>query len=289
MRLYRNSAGKKRFEWVDGQLMQRSVLNPGVEWALSLVKDTVNPDHDEYNEKTARAKLMSNDVAQQSWGNDVAFENLAHKDEEIQCYTCHTSWITSCAGCHLPIEANWKTKRLHYEGGETRNYATYNPQVVRDQMFMLGKRGPANDSKIAPVRSSSALVLSSTNANRERIYVQQPPIAASGFSSQAMNPHFPHTTRKTETKTCSNCHLTADGGNNAWLARLLLQGTNFVNFVGRRASTSCLRTRHVYRALANRRPTAPLPGGFRLPGALKATQTTPIPGQPDCLRRAGNG
>jgi len=232
MRLYRNMDGKRRFEWRDGHLIQRSVLDPGVEWQLSLVRDSVNPDHDEYNEKAARAKLMSNDVASQSWGLDVDAAELAHQDEEIECYTCHTSWITSCAGCHLPIEANWKTERHHYEGGETRNYATYNPQVVRDQMFMLGKRGPANDSKIAPVRSSSALVLSSTNANRERIYVQQPPVAASGYSSQAMNPHFPHTTRKTETKTCSNCHLTEDGGNNAWMAQLLLQGTNFVNFVG---------------------------------------------------------
>ncbi len=99
-------------------------------------------------------------------------------------------------------------------------------------MFMIGKRGPVNDEKIAPVRSSSALVLSSTNANRERIYIQQAPIAASGYSSQAMNPHFPHTSRKTETKTCSNCHLTEDGGNNATMAQLLLFGTNFVNFVG---------------------------------------------------------
>ncbi len=232
MRLYRNEDGKRRFEWQGDKLVQRSVLNPELEWTLSLVKDSVNPKHAEYNAKAARAKLMSNDVASQAWGSDVAPENLAHRDEEIECYTCHTSWVTSCAGCHLPIEANWKTERHHYEGGETRNYATYNPQVARDDMFMLGRRGSLNDSKIAPVRSSSALVLSSTNANREHIYVQQPPIAASGFSSQAMNPHFPHTTRKTETKTCSNCHLSADRDNNAWMAQLLLLGTNFVNFVG---------------------------------------------------------
>ena len=232
MRLYRNADGKKRFEWQDSQLVQRSVVTPGLEWSLSLVKDTVNPEHPGYNEKAARAKLMSNDTSTQEWGPDVATGSLAHQDEEIECYTCHTSWITSCAGCHLPIEANWKTKRHHYDDDVTRNYATYNPQVARDAMFMLGRRGPNNDGKIAPVRSSSALVLSSTNANRERIYIQQPPIAASGFSSQAMNPHFPHTTRKTETKQCSSCHLSADDDNNAWMAQLLLQGTNFVNFVG---------------------------------------------------------
>ncbi|MEL7184869.1 MAG: hypothetical protein AAFN50_00365 [Pseudomonadota bacterium] len=232
MRLYRNADGQRRFEWRGGKLIQHSVLDPELEWELSLVKDSVDPAHAEYNDKAARAKLMSNDTATQAWGSDVASEDLAHKDEELECYTCHTSWVTSCAGCHLPIEANWKTARHHYDDDVTRNYATYNPQVARDAMFMLGRRGPANDSKIAPVRSSSALVLSSTNANRERIYIQQPPIAASGYSSQAMNPHFPHTTRKTETKTCSNCHLTGDGSNNAWMAQLLLQGTNFVNFVG---------------------------------------------------------
>ena len=98
MRLYRNSDGQRRFEWRGDKLIQRSALDPAVEWELSLVKDTVNPEHDEYNAKAARAKLMGNDVASQDWGLDVAPANLAHKDEEIECYTCHTSWITSCAG-----------------------------------------------------------------------------------------------------------------------------------------------------------------------------------------------
>ncbi|MEQ1689370.1 MAG: hypothetical protein ABL874_12425, partial [Sphingopyxis sp.] len=67
---------------------------------------------------------------------------------------------------------------------------------------------------------------------RERIYVQQPPVSAIGFSSQAFAPHFPHTVRTTETKTCSDCHLSQDEDNNAIMAQLLLLGTNYVNFVG---------------------------------------------------------
>ncbi len=175
---------------------------------------------------------MSKDPTNQHWGADVKPHDLAHSYDDMECYSCHTSWTNSCGGCHLPIEANWKTERHHYEGGETRNYATYNPQVARDDMFLLGRRGAAKGGKIAPVRSSSALVLSSTNSNRERIYIQQPPVAASGFSSQAFNPHYPHTERKTETKTCSDCHLSAAGDNNAIMAQLLMLGTNFVNFVG---------------------------------------------------------
>ena len=228
----RTPDGKRRFEWIAGKLYQNSALDPDLRWELSLVKNTVSAGHADYNDKAARAKLMKADPVSQDYGMDVAFEDRAHQDDEMLCITCHTSWTTSCAGCHLPIEANWKSERHHYEGGETRNYATYNPQVARDQMFQLGIHGEAKGNRIAPVRSSSALVLSSTNANREKIYVQQPPVAASGFSSQAFAPHFPHTVRKTETKTCDDCHLSDAENNNAIMSQLLLLGTGYVNFVG---------------------------------------------------------
>jgi hypothetical protein len=227
--------GRKRFEWIDGVLYQRAALDPNKEWKVSLVKDSVNPKHPEYNEKAARAKLMAAGEAgrQGKWGPGV--DKLAHDNDRMLCFTCHLSWTTSCAGCHLPIQANWKTERYHFEGGETRNYATYNVQVARDDMFFLGRHGPVKNSRIAPFRSSSALILSSQNSNRERIYYQQPPIASSGFSSQAFAPHYPHTERKEETKTCSDCHVSRNNDNNAIMAQLLLQGTNFVNFVGRYA------------------------------------------------------
>jgi hypothetical protein len=228
----RTPDGRRRFEWVGGQLYQRSMLDPKLEWRVSLVKDSVTPGNPHYNEKAARAKLMSNNTSTLSWGAGVPEQNLAHGDSTMECYACHTSWTPSCGGCHLPIEANAKTARQHFEGGETRNYATYNPQVARDDMFLLGHRETAKGGKIAPYRSSSALVLSSTNANREHIYVQQPPISASGFSSQAFNPHYPHTERKVETKTCVDCHLSKANDNNAIMAQLLMEGTNFVNFVG---------------------------------------------------------
>ncbi len=237
--LIRNPDGKRRFEWVGGKLIQRSIVNPGLEWEVSLVKSTVTPGKRDYNAKAARAKLMSklssgSDTTFE-WGTGIAKSDLAHSDEEMACFACHTSWTTSCAGCHLPIEANWKTERKHYEGGETRNWASYNPQVARDQIYQLGKHGPAKNGIIVPVRSTSALILSSTNINRERIYIQQPPVAASGYSSQALAPHFPHTSRKEETKTCTDCHVSEENDNNAIMAQLLIQGTNFVDFVGHHA------------------------------------------------------
>ncbi|MXO82591.1 hypothetical protein GRI35_04290 [Altererythrobacter aestiaquae] len=243
--LLRNPDGKRRFEWTYdnlGQrtLTQRSIVDPSLEWTVSLTKDSVDNTSPHFNAKSARAKLMSKAGAETGkfeFGTGIAAGDRAHDDEEMACFTCHLSWTTSCGGCHLPIEANWKTEDHHYENGETRNFATYNPQVARDQMFQLGKHQTTKGNQIAPVRSTSALVLSSTNINRERIYVQQPPISAIGFSSQAFAPHFPHTVRMTETKQCSDCHLSEADDNNAIMSQLLLLGTNYVNFVGMNAWT----------------------------------------------------
>ncbi|NIJ61798.1 multiheme c-type cytochrome [Qipengyuania flava] len=238
--LLRNPDGRRRFEWTYGDdgrqvLIQRSIVDPELEWQVSLTRDSVDPQSREFNAKSARAKLMSKRGAETGlfeFGTGIAPEDRAHGTEEMACFTCHLSWTTSCGGCHLPIEANWKTKSHHYGTEETRNFATYNPQVARDQMFQLGRHQTTKGNQVAPIRSTSALVLSSTNINRERIYVQQPPVAASGYSSQAFAPHFPHTVRLTETKTCSDCHLSEADDNNAIMSQLLLLGTNFVNFVG---------------------------------------------------------
>ena len=248
--LLRNPDGRRRFEFQyndDAEvigLIQRSIVDPKLEWQVSLVKQTVTPGP-HFNARAARAKLMArsgSDDGKYEWGPGVAKEDRAHGDDKMTCFTCHLSWTTSCGGCHLPIEANWKTRMHHFEGEETRNFATYNPQVARDEMFQLGRHqltkpgepGPNGEVRgiITPVRSTSALILSSTNINRERIYVQQPPISSAGYSSQAFAPHFPHTVRRQETKQCSDCHLSAADDNNAIMSQLLLLGTNFVNFVG---------------------------------------------------------
>ncbi|RVT43616.1 LVIVD repeat-containing protein [Sphingobium algorifonticola] len=243
--LLRNPDGKRRFElFYDASgrrtLIQRSIVDPKLEWEVSLVKDSVDATSPHFNGRAARAKLMSKagyEGGDYAFGPGVAQGDRAHGDDKMACFTCHLSWTTSCGGCHLPIEANWKTKVQHFEGEETRNFATYNPQVARDEMFQLGRHMTTKGNQITPVRSTSALVLSSTNLNRERIYIQQPPISGIGFSSQAFAPHFPHTVRTTETKTCSDCHLSDKDDNNAIMAQLMLLGTNFVNFVGLNAWT----------------------------------------------------
>jgi hypothetical protein len=133
------------------------------------------------------------------------------------------------------MRANAKSAALHNEGTETRNYTSYNFEVLRDDIYMLGVDGTVTGNRIAPTRSTCAVVVSSQNANRDWLYYQQQTISAEGFSGFGFSSYYPHTVRAKETKTCTSCHISRDGDNNAWMAQLLMQGTNLVNMMGRYA------------------------------------------------------
>lgn len=202
------------------------------EWEIVQTLDSITPGNVHFSMKSFRAKLMTKDgtVATQMPQDD---EHLAHANSSMTCYSCHTSWTPTCFGCHLQMTANARKPMLHNEGLTTRNYTSYNFQVLRDDIFMLGVDGTVTGHRIAPARSSCAILVSSQNANRDWLYYTQQTISAPGFSGEAFSTFVPHTVRATETKQCSDCHVSAANDNNAWMAQLLLQGTNFMNFMGR--------------------------------------------------------
>jgi hypothetical protein len=225
--------GLRRFEWrADGAIVQRSMSEQNKEWEIVQTADSVTPGNVHFSMKSFRAKLMTADgtVAQQMPQDD---EHLAHANSSMTCYSCHTSWTPTCFGCHLQMTANARKPMLHNEGLTTRNYTSYNFQVLRDDIYMLGVDGTVSGHRIAPARSSCAILVSSQNANRDWLYYTQQTISSPGFSGQAFSTFVPHTVRAKETKQCSDCHVSATNDNNAWMAQLLLQGTNFMNFMGR--------------------------------------------------------
>jgi len=134
------------------------------------------------------------------------------------------------------MRANQRVPLNKFEGMTTRNFTSYNPQVVRDDVFQLGIDGTVKSNRLAVLRSSSAVLVGSQNANREWVYSQQQTVSAEGYSGQAFNPHFPHTTSGVgTTKNCTDCHVAQDNSNNAWMTQLLGFGTGTVNFFGRYA------------------------------------------------------
>jgi hypothetical protein len=265
-----NTPWGPRFVWEGTKLYQQSVMAPDVRWEIPQTMDTVDPLSSHYNPKSAYAKTLQRDG--KTWGGfplpgsardsratvgdsptDIAASrrdeqasglrspegrriHLAHDNSAMDCQICHTSWATSCFGCHLPMKANQRVPQNKFEGVTDRNYTTYNPQVVRDDVFMLGIDGTVKKNRMAVIRSSSAVVVSSQNANREWVYSQAQTFSAEGYSGQAFNPHFPHTTSSVgTTKNCTDCHLSKNNDNNAWMTQLLGFGTGTVNFFGRYA------------------------------------------------------
>src|SRR5579862_4723602 len=223
---------ERRFEWRDGKLYQRSMVEQNVEWEVVQTLDTITPGNPHYSEKSRWAKTVQ--VDGKTWGSVPGDSSrLAHPNSKMTCYACHTSWTTNCWGCHLSMMANQRKPMLHNEGLLTRNWTSYAFQVLRDDGFMLGIDGTVTGHRVAPARSSCAIIVSSQNANREWLYYTQQTVSAEGLSGTAFSTFVPHTVRSKETKGCDDCHLTQANDNNAWMAQVLLQGTNLVNFMGR--------------------------------------------------------
>src|SRR5271154_730484 len=222
----------RRFEFRAGKLFQRSMVDPEKEWEVVQVLDTITPGNEHYNQKSAWAKTIRTDG--KSWG-DVPTDatKLAHANSRMTCYACHTSWTPNCFGCHLSMMANQRKPMLHNEGLTTRNWTSYDFQVLRDDGFMLGIDGTVTGHRIAPVRSSCAILVSSQNQNRDWIYYMQQTVSAEGLSGTAFSTFVPHTVRAKETKSCDDCHISDRNDNNAWMAQVLLQGTNLLNLMGR--------------------------------------------------------
>jgi hypothetical protein len=267
-----------RFTWEGNQLFQQSSMSPDVRWEIPQTIDTIDPLSPHYNPKSAYAKTLQRDGVTWGGGPDAVAASpreasarptgtrpqdstdrrikLAHDNTAMDCQICHTSWATSCFGCHLPMKANQRVPQNKFEGVTDRNYTTYNPQVVRDDVFMLGIDGTVKKNRMAVIRSSSAVVVSSQNQSREWVYSQQQTFSSEGYSGQAFNPHFPHTTSSVgTTKNCTDCHLSKQNDNNAWMTSLLGFGTGTVNFFGRYAYVG--EGRHGFHAVVWTEPTEP--------------------------------
>jgi hypothetical protein len=234
-----NSPDGQRFEWQGDRLIQRSAVTKGLQWDVVQVIDSINPASAwaQKNPKAAERSRLAKTLRKNgtAWGDAADDKELAHGDSRMTCFACHTSWVTSCFGCHLPMKANEKKPLLHNEGTPLRNWTPYNFQTIRDDVFMLAQDGTVMGKKISPARSTCAVLVGSQNGTREWVYSQQQTVSAEGFSGHAFSTFVPHTVRATETKHCADCHVSKENNNNAWMASVLMQGTNFYNFIGRYA------------------------------------------------------
>jgi hypothetical protein len=234
----RTPSGKRRFEQRGDKIIQNSMVEENLSWEVTQVADTIDPRSPDYNALSALAKTIrfkDDSRTEYVWGDlPKGDKKCAHALDNMSCIACHSSWNPSCYGCHLPQKANRKMPSLHFEGDVTRNHVSYNFQTLRDEVYMLARDGIVTGNRIGPARSSCAIQVSSYNLNRDAIYMQQQTVSAEGLSGIAFSTNVPHTVRgKGGTKLCTDCHVSQANDNNALLAQLLMQGTNYLNFIGR--------------------------------------------------------
>ncbi len=185
LQVLRTPWGERQFYSRDDRFFQRSMVDPGKEWEIIQVKDSITPGNPNYNEKARFAKTIQKDGT--TWGgNDIS--SFAHDNRRMTCFSCHSAWVPTCFGCHLEMTANQKMPMLHNEGLTTKNWTAYNFQILRDDIYMLGVDGTVTGNRIAPVRSACAVLVSSQNADRGWGYYQQQTVSAEGFSGQAFSP-----------------------------------------------------------------------------------------------------
>jgi hypothetical protein len=264
LELLRTPSGRPRFEREGDKVFQNSMVEQNLRWEIKQTIDTIDIKSPHYNARSSHAKTIRKfEVSPEGkivWGGMPHEGECAHQDSNMSCIACHSSWNPSCFGCHLPQKANKKLPSLHNEGDVTRNHVSYNFQTLRDDVYMLAHDGDVTNNRIGPTRSSCAVHVGSYNQNRESIYVQQQTISSDGMSGIAFSTNVPHTVRggntrpdnfrnpqdwpawtenyrpgTNETKMCGDCHVSDRNDNNAIMAQLLMQGTNYVNFIGRYA------------------------------------------------------
>ena len=175
---------------------------PGLSWEVPQIRDSVTEGSPRFNPRAMMAKLVQKHVpgeagiARATGPQEQA--DLAHADANMTCQSCHSAWITSCFGCHLSQTANQKRPMLHNEGiDDAQLDRPTTSRCCATTSTCWARTAASIGGRISPVRSSSAVVVSSQDLNRQWIYYQQQTVSAEGYAGQAFNTHVPHTVRTT--------------------------------------------------------------------------------------------
>jgi hypothetical protein len=125
-------------------------------------------------------------------------------DGGLECYSCHSSWIPNCYGCHF--ERDERELGLNLMTGEldVGRVRTNNKVFETFRRFSFG---PNSEGRIAPYIVGCQPIADVTAPDGEKILDFVMPQTANGLSGLALDPVNPHTVRGVgEVRTCAECH-----------------------------------------------------------------------------------
>jgi len=168
-----------------------------LELEVPQVIDAVTVGHERYS-----------DFAFQSMGVDAS--DFSHTDE-LECYTCHASFVPSCYGCHVDLDLD-REGRLQANGVLTPGQPSGGRRwvVLNDLVLMRNSDGQMSPSM--PAERFFMTVLSggteTSIRNRPRRFEFPDGRVIPGFGQRAFNPHS--TRKRSQFMACDRCHTVGD-------------------------------------------------------------------------------
>lgn len=165
-----------------------------------------------------------------SLAGQVAMVNVTQHVDDMECYTCHSSWAPQCYGCHVRIDysrgktsfdylASGRRHQLpaHRADGSEKGYGTNLLGAVEEgrsytrwEEPMLGVNGEHRVTPLAPGCQTVVTVLGADGKPilLNHIFRTPPNMEGGGAEGQLcidMSPGQPHTTTE-HARSCESCH-----------------------------------------------------------------------------------
>ncbi len=147
--------------------------------------------------------------------------NHLKEDGGLECYTCHSSWLPNCFGCHFERDEQVMGRNMVTREWEVGKITTNNKIFEVMRPFSLG---PNSEGRVAPYVVGCQAIADVTAPDGSKILDFVMPETASGISGLALQPVNPHTVRSAgEVRGCVECHRASPslglGSGNFALAR----------------------------------------------------------------------
>ncbi len=171
----------------DGSRILTSKVD-GVEHRIPQVTEIVNPESPHFNPKAAAAMN----------------ENHLKEEGGLECYSCHTSWIPNCFGCHFERDETKIGIDLITRKEEIGKASTGNKVFESFKHFSMGMN---SQGKVSPFMVGCHPIADVTAPDGSKKLDFVMPETVNGKSGLAHNPVHPHTIRSVgEVLTCEECH-----------------------------------------------------------------------------------
>ena len=233
LELLRTPWGERRFYWKDGSLFQRSMLEKDQQWEVVQVLDSITPGNAHYNEKSRLAKTIQKDG--NTWGDARVRAGEAGASEQPHD-VLHLSQLMGADLLRLPSFDDRQPAHAH--AAQRRHHDA--------QLDVVQLPGAARRCLQAGHRWHGH----GTSGRAGALCLRRPGELAERRPRLDLLPAADHLRgglQRTGVQYLRSAYGPGEGDeelhrlpcraqsgdNNAWMSQLLLQGTNFMNFMGR--------------------------------------------------------